>query len=525
MRKIATKTVFTSVTLAFALMGFSATDTSAQTTCTANAGPFSIDGRVGDTGTDPCNNSGLAPGALKTVDIAGNNKELSPENGTDTKINVIHLATPPMLALESNNAQTDLNTVYTQSALATDLSLWFYFGWIRDSSNGSGFISIEFDHAAPPTACAYNTTPTPQLIQNCNPWANRADGDFIILWDQSGNSTLISVRTFENGSFGPPVALSAAQAVAAYGAPNNTDTSRGEVGLNISAIVGGSPTQCLTFANIIPGTVTGNSDQADYKDTVLSQFPVASNCGTVTIQKVTNPAGQDGIFGYELTAVTTPIFDVNVDTDCSVSGQSNKNVCQGTLTGLLAGNNTDSITDLLARNNYTLTEPTIASGFQKVSIFCTPEGGTAIDITNGGTFPVVGAKTTACVITNEFQTTTPGFNSVQTLKAFDSATLTGVRLGASNAGNARVTFTLYSDTTCTTLVSGGTVGPLPLTYSGTTGTGTATANTLSSVGINVSSNGTYSWALAYTGDALNNPLTVADTCGFEKVQVTFTPGQ
>ena len=46
---------------------------------------------------------------------------------------------------------------------------------------------------------------------------------------------------------------------------------------------------CVNFANIIPGTITGNSDTADYKDTVLAAFPDISNCGTLKVTKVTQP--------------------------------------------------------------------------------------------------------------------------------------------------------------------------------------------------------------------------------------------
>jgi hypothetical protein len=67
---------------------------------------------------------------------------------------------------------------------------------------------------------------------------------------------------------------------------------------------------------------------------------------------------------------------------------------------LLVHNETDTISDLLQSNNYTLVESVVATNFQLASIICTPEGGSAINITAGGTFPVQATKTTACVITN-----------------------------------------------------------------------------------------------------------------------------
>jgi len=66
-------------------------------------------------------------------------------------------------------------------------------------------------------------------------------------------------------------------------------------------VFGGS-TACRTFANTIPSTVTGNSDTADYKDTILQTAPPITNCAsaTVTTPKVvtdtaTNPDTTAGV--------------------------------------------------------------------------------------------------------------------------------------------------------------------------------------------------------------------------------------
>jgi hypothetical protein len=48
------------------------------------------------------------------------------------------------------------------------------------------------------------------------------------------------------------------------------------------------PTDC--FSIVIPETITGNSDTADYKDTVLADIAGSisiSNCGSITIEKET----------------------------------------------------------------------------------------------------------------------------------------------------------------------------------------------------------------------------------------------
>jgi hypothetical protein len=365
-----------------ALFALGATGALAQ-----SVNPFAIDGIITD-----ANNSGVAPGATKTIDTNSSTKELGPVNSSATKLGVINSAATPMLALTNPNAQVDLNTVYTQSAVVGS-DLWFYFAWARDSNSGSGFISIELQRNAPLAACNYGSLTQSQLIAGCNPWSGRQNGDFLILWDQSGSNTQIAYRVFNNGAFGAPITLDPTTAKAVYG---TGDTSRGELAINISAIVAGQAEECLSFANIIPGTVTGNSDSADYKDTVLSLFPAATNCGTLIVNKVTlngqgTPFAGTGPFPYTLTAATLPIFDGTVDSDCASA--TNHNQCVGSLA---QGGSSTTISDLLARSNFTLTEGTLPSIWQKVSIVC---GGA--DVTNGQAFAVVASQTKTCTITNK----------------------------------------------------------------------------------------------------------------------------
>src|SRR5688500_12603680 len=146
--------------IAMALVGVVAGRASAQN-------PFAVDGTITD-----ANNSGVAPGALKTTDPNGSTKELGPLNGSTTKIGVIHTAPLPMLGLTNPNGQVDLNTIYTQTAVAANGDIWFYFAWARDANTGSGFLSIELQQSPVGPGCDYATASTDSLIANCNPWAN-----------------------------------------------------------------------------------------------------------------------------------------------------------------------------------------------------------------------------------------------------------------------------------------------------------------------------------------------------------------
>ncbi|WP_461476179.1 hemagglutinin [Microbacterium sp. HJ5] len=242
-------------------------------------GPYNIDGVVPDATT---------PALTPIPDAAGNTKELGPLNASTTKIGVIHKDAVPTLGETNPNAQVDLNTAW----LATDRvggDDFLYFAWQRDKEVGSGFIAYEFMKNAAPIACAYGTASAATLIANCNPWANRAAGDFLILWDQQGGSTDLIVRRWQGTA--PNLTLSAAVPLSNYDAQYSADGFRGEAAINLTANGLGSGGACLAFANVIPSTVTGNSDTADYKDTILQRITL-SNCTSTT---VTTPQDGDGV--------------------------------------------------------------------------------------------------------------------------------------------------------------------------------------------------------------------------------------
>lgn len=256
-------------------------------------GPYHIDGVVPDD-TDP----DLVP----ISDPAGNAQELGPLNNATTKIGVIHKDAVPTLGTTNPNAQVDLNTAWLDTTRVAGANNTFtdflYFAWARDKDTGSGFIAYEFMKNAAPVACAYDTATQTQLINNCNPWANRDGdsdgngsdtGDFLILWDQQGGSTELLVRRWIGTA--PNLTLGPASALSNYDAEYSADGFRGEAAINLTANNLGSGGACNAFANVIPSTVTGNSDTADYKDTILKKIPL-SNCESTT---VTVPADSSGV--------------------------------------------------------------------------------------------------------------------------------------------------------------------------------------------------------------------------------------
>jgi hypothetical protein len=199
-----------------------------------------------------------------------------------------------MLGLTNPNGQVDLRNAWLTTKRDTGTSHdWLYFAWERDANSGSGFIAYEFMKNPAPTACAYNTATENQLIATCNPFANRTAGDFVILWDQSGSSTELFLRTWTgtapNLTLGAPTALNSTVSEAKFSA----DGFKGEAAVDLTATIFGGSTACRTFANTIPSTVTGNSDTADYKDTILAQAPPITNCTSSTVTTPKTAAGAD----------------------------------------------------------------------------------------------------------------------------------------------------------------------------------------------------------------------------------------
>jgi len=262
-------------------------------------GPFTIDGVIPDANT------------TELPDLFGNVKELGPLNSNTTKIGVIHNDALPTLGLTNPNANVDLRRAWLDTERDTSTSHdWLYFAWERDSNNGSGFIAYEFMQNPAPAGCAYDTATDAQLIANCNPWANRKAGDFMILWDQQGNNLDLYLRTWSgtapNLTLGAPTLLNSAVSEAAYSA----DGFRGEAAVDLTATIFGGSTACKTFANTIPSTVTGNSDTADYKDTILQTAPPISNCTSTTVTTPSVGAGGASIGTGALAVTDSAVVDI-----------------------------------------------------------------------------------------------------------------------------------------------------------------------------------------------------------------------
>lgn len=257
-------------------------------------------------------------GAVQLDDLFGSVKELGPKNASSTKIGVIHKAASPMLDKTNPNAQVDLRRAWLDLERDSDNNDWVYFAWERDSNSGSGFIAFEFMANGVPTGCSDYVATEAQLIAGCNPWKDRTAGDFLILWDQSGSSTSLYKRIWQQS--GSNLVLSGAQAINNGVAAFSPDHFKGEAAINITAEGLSDPGECVSFANVIPTTVTGNSDTADYKDTILQKLDPISNCEAALATVPKDGAGNDIPDGG--LSIGTGVVSVKDSATISLSGGS-----------------------------------------------------------------------------------------------------------------------------------------------------------------------------------------------------------
>jgi hypothetical protein len=452
----------------------------------------------------------------------------------------------------------DLNTIWlTTRKDQTTSDQWLYFAWQRDSNSGSGFISIEFQQSGLPTGCVYtgvdfankNDPETAALIASCNPWRGRRTGDFIIMWDQQGNTLDaqrdIKKRVYTCTGASAPFActLGGIEDLGSVVAAVSSDRFRGEMAINLSTDVFDPNAGCQTFANVIPGTVTGNSDTADYKDTVFSAFPPITNCGVLTVKKVT--VGPNGnalpdattVFSYKVNRANAadPVRFAADAADHPLDGPAGfaqfeilrPNASTGA-PGIKDGE-TQTHTDLIAGTNYKLVELNIPVTYKLKSIKCADGSSqTPKDITLGGTFQVVVASAgeqTDCVITNEFLPVTPDLATTQayTVSLSDSVTISNMQPNAVANRALEVTFKLYKDACDSTKPNDNVVATkvVALTYNAQGTSATATTDPVT-VSVTSGTQHTFYWRVFYPGDA-NGLNTANETpCNLETTQVKIT---
>jgi len=447
--------------------------------------------------TDWQNVAGLNAG----IDLSSGSTDNSFGQGTkedNPAVTVVSGSIPPN--------KSDLTRFYEASEFAGG-SNFLYLAWERTNALGSANMDFEINQA-----------PTPGLGSPGTHTINRTAGDLLVIFDFSngGGRPALGLLTwltsgptsqcFSSNSlpcWGNHVNLNSTDSI---GAVNNLDAVSDPIAPNaprsLAALTFGEAAINLTAAGVFPtGTCealgsaflksrASASFGAEVKDFVAPVNVNISNCGTIKIHKVTENG--DGNFGYTTTGGLSP---------------STFNLSNG-------GTQTYG-PDTVLPGNYTVKESTLPSGWTLKNLACTATGsGTTVTPDLGSATASITMAPTGlvdCTYTNHANasptiSTTLSASTVNVGDSVhDSATLAGA---TANAGGT-VTYTVYSDNTCTQ-------NPVD---AGTKTVANGVVPDSNDVTFNTA--GTFFWQAVYSGDANNNGATSA--CTSEKLVVKTKP--
>jgi hypothetical protein len=350
-------------------------------------------------------------------------------------------------------------------------------------------------------------------------------GDFMILWDQQGGSTNLYLRTWSgtapNLTLGAPTQLNSAVSQAQYSA----DGFRGEAAVDLTATIFGGSTACKAFANTIPSTVTGNSDTADYKDTILKTAPPIANCTSTT---VTTPSvsGSTSIGTAGVVAATDSAVVNIAGGTATPAGSVAFFLCKVDSPGLCTSDGTSVGSTALTGASYPVTVQSPTAYVTSAGRYCwrAEFSGDLANSIPGSSDSRESECFTVTPVTPSL-TTTAGDDVLLGNPVTDTATLTGTAKqpanpvinldGASGApAGGTITFKLYgpSNSGCGNLVF--TSSPVTVSGNGTYGP----------VSFTPTAPGNYHWVAEYSGNSPNTsgPVTHNAACTEAAEDVTVS---
>jgi hypothetical protein len=449
-----------------------------------NDGNLVVNGGAG--ATDWANVAGLNSG----IDLPSGSTDNAFGQGTkedNAQTTVVTGSVPPN--------KNDLTRFYEASELASNNHVYLYLAWERLVNIGNANLDFEINQSA--TAGFTSTTTGPVTL-------NRTAGDLLVTYDFGGSGTpTLGLNTWLTAGAGNTTSQCFASnslpcwgkhivlGGSAEGAVNTVTVTDpiapnaprsltaglfGEAAIDLTAAGVFTPGVCEAFGSTFVKSRSSSSFTAEIKDFIAPVAVNISNCGGITIHKVTENG--DGSFGYTTTGGLDP------------STFSLSNAGQRAYSGLTSGSY--SVTE-------NLTGAQTTAGWTLKSLTCTATGSGTSASTSGSTANItlaVGGNVD-CIYTNHINKS-PSIATVLSAvtgaigaTVHDTSNLTGA---TANAGGT-VTYTVYSDSACS----------LGARDAGTkTVTNGAVPN---SDGLVFNSAGTFYWQAVYSGDANNNGAT------------------
>jgi hypothetical protein len=393
--------------------------------------------------------------------------------------------------------KNDLTRFYEASEQVSNGNIFLYLGWERLVNIGNANLDFEINQATTTTFTA-NATGAVTL--------NRTAGDLLVTYDFGGSGTpTLGLNFWVTSATGSVSDCFSANALpcwgkhvtlgstTAEGAVNSATVAEPIAGGSLTAGLFGEASINLTAAGVFPAGVceafgtafaksrSSSSFTAELKDFIAPIAVNISNCGSITINKVTQ---NEPVPGTQSFAYTT-----------------SSNLTPSSFTLKNGGSRTYS---KLGSGTYTVTEGAQSAPWSFVSLTC--DTATGVTITGQQVSIALGAgKNVTCTYTNTFTKAQPTVATTQDLIPNDNFILSA-GLGTPTGS---ITFNLYapSDSTCS-----GT----PAYTQTVTVSGNATYSTTNSA-FHATTEGTWRWASSYTGDAYNLPASSA--CGVERFTI------
>jgi hypothetical protein len=379
--------------------------------------------------------------------------------------------------------KNDLTKFYEASEQVAGGDIFLYLGWERLVNIGNANLDFEINHAL--TSGFGSTTTGPVTL-------NRTAGDLLVTYDFGGSGTPTLGLNFWLTAANGNTASQCFSANAlpcwgnhedlgtdkAEGAVNSTTGLFGEASINLTKAGVFQQGVCEAFGSAFVKSRSSSSFTAELKD-FIAPVPVnITNCGSITINKVTQNEPVPG----------TQSFDYTTSSN---------------LTGFSLKNAESKKFEKLGSGTYTVTEGTQTAPWSFVSLTC--DTATGVTITGQEVSIALGnGQNVTCTYTNTFTKGQPTAATAQDLIPNDNFTLSG-GLGTPTG---TVTFNLYAPTDAT---CAGT----PAYTQTVTLTNGAAATTNST--FHATTEGTWRWASTYSGDAYNN--SASSTCGVERFTI------
>ena len=378
----------------------------------------------------------------------------------------------------------------TETAAGKFLQLF----WTR-VQNPSGTTNMDFelnqkfcDPSATPTNCANNgsgVTPETPI---------RTTGDKLITYDLAKGGTVptISIRTWGGSAWGAASVISSSSASAVGSVNTSAITAAnsgglgaldpytfGEASISFKALFGDSAS-CTTFGGAYLKSRSSTSFTAEIKDFISPEKVTISNCTSITTSATPS------------VTIGSPISDT-----ATLSGATTD--ASGTITFKLYSDSTCStLVTTLTNTSVAGNGPYGSGNYQANAVgtyyWIASYGG---DAKNESVSGACGDTGESSVVTQQQPSISTSTNGPVTIgdPISDTATLTGATADASGT----ITFKVYSDSGCSTLVK-------TLTNTSVSGNGAYASGSYTPTAV-----GTYYWVASYGGDTKNK--SVSGTCG------------